>query len=242
MNQTKVAKFFKLNLERTFGVKISRIQPTFESDRLLLFSRVSPKLVIDGGANVGQWGKKLKIHDPLVNILSFEPLAEPFESLKVECSHWENWACMNYALSDKKKKTKMYIASNNSQSSSLNLATKHLDVHPDILFKEESQVRTMRLDDLQIKSDRIFLKLDLQGHEMNALKGATKTLKSVDLIEIEGTFSPLYNNETPHHFVIAWLIDRGFMPFTYGNIHKDIYRRIWQIDTLLVREHYLNDL
>tara|TARA_B100001248_G_scaffold221255_1_gene177379 strand:+ start:190 stop:831 length:642 start_codon:yes stop_codon:yes gene_type:complete len=87
---------------------------------------------------------------------------------------------------------------NNSQSSSiLNLKT-HKDLYPSIQIKEKSKVQTKTLDSLfenkfDIKKYN-FINMDIQGSELEALKGSTNILNKIDAIYTEINFDELYVN------------------------------------------------
>ena len=72
-------------------------------------------------------------------------------------------------------------------------------------------INTTRLDDVQGLPPIDFLKLDVQGAELDVLKGATRTLESTLVIESEVEFVPLYKNQPLFGDIQVFLRERGFV-------------------------------
>jgi FkbM family methyltransferase len=112
-----------------------------------------------------------------------------------------------------------HIASNR-QSSSLLLPHEHLNEHPEITFSSIQKVRTVKYDDLheQICSQLggfspEFVNLDIQGAELNALKGMeTLLLSSVKMIYLEVNYIEIYHGNALKVEVDTWLLKYGFHP------------------------------
>jgi len=89
----------------------------------------------------------------------------------------------------------LFVASN-SQSSSLLKPGAYLKAkHPSIGFPKREIVKVGRLDDLIEPAARPlyqYLVLDLQGYELEALKGATEVLKTLRYVRAEIATSAVY--------------------------------------------------
>ena len=126
------------------------------------------------------------------NIVLFEPLEENFEILKNNVSNLNaniNGYCA--ALGNKNQDVNMFLSSNNLESSSILKPKIHLDLHPDVFFSREQSVEMKRLDDFSFK-DYNFMNLDVQGYEMEVLKGAEKTLEYIDYLYCEVNRDEVY--------------------------------------------------
>lgn len=106
------------------------------------------------------------------------------------------------------RKTLCFYQTSNGQSSSLLPLGTHLEHYPNIQIDLTYVVDTITIDDLNLNPD--FLNLDIQGAELEALKGAERTLAGVNWIYAEISVEPLYQNQPLEHELTAWLCDRGF--------------------------------
>jgi len=66
-----------------------------------------------------------------------------------------------------------------------------------------------------------MMKIDVQGFEKNVLDGATKSLDSIKIIQLEMSIIPLYENEMLFVDMINYLKDRGFELFSLENGYFD---------------------
>lgn len=85
---------------------------------------------------------------------------------------------------------------NNLQSSSILKLSKHSELYPDIKVDKKIKVKTNTINKLFDKKYEIknynFLNLDIQGAELDALKGADEILDKIDAIYTEINFDELY--------------------------------------------------
>jgi FkbM family methyltransferase len=126
------------------------------------------------------------------DIVLFEPLEENFEILKNNVSELNaNITGYCVALGNKNQNVNMFLSSNNLESSSVLKPKVHLDLHPEVVFSGEELVEMKRLDDFSFKNYN-FINLDVQGYEMEVLKGAEKTLENIDYLYCEVNRNEIY--------------------------------------------------
>ena len=126
------------------------------------------------------------------DIVLFEPLKENFEVLKNNVSELNaNITGYCVALGNKNQNVNMFLSSNNLESSSVLKPKIHLDLHPEVVFSGEEMVEMKRLDDFSFENYN-FINLDVQGYEMEVLKGAEKTLKNIDYLYCEVNRNEVY--------------------------------------------------
>lgn len=82
---------------------------------------------------------------------------------------------------------------NAGQSNSLLKPAGHLVQHPSIVFNKKERVQVVTLDSLNITSHN-FLNIDVQGYELEVLKGATETLKGVEFLYTEINRADVYQD------------------------------------------------
>ena len=86
---------------------------------------------------------------------------------------------------------RMYVASNQGQSSSILEPLLHLEQYPRIVFPETVTVEQRTLDSYDLEGVE-FLNMDVQGYELEVLHGAYKTLESVRAVYTEVNRAELY--------------------------------------------------
>lgn len=130
----------------------------------------------------------------------FEPNPDSFKKLKENFSDIPGIKIENYALGNENEKKLMYCEkSNQGMSSSLLKPKKHLEYYPTIAFEHECFVDQILLDDY-VYDKRINLEtyntivMDVQGYELQVLKGTKNTLNEIDHILTEVNFEHLYEN------------------------------------------------
>ena len=96
-----------------------------------IFSTQSIDLVIDTGANIGQYGQKLREIGYENKIYSIEPNEEVFNILKANIRNDNNWNAANFALGNMTKKDEINISKNTLSSSISNILNSHLKVTPE---------------------------------------------------------------------------------------------------------------
>jgi FkbM family methyltransferase len=81
---------------------------------------------------------------------------------------------------------------------------------------DDSTVSTILLDDLLevVTFRRAFLKMDIEGYELNALRGAARFFRAVDVRYILMEWM-LTRNSARGQAIIDWLVTNGYLPYTH---------------------------
>jgi FkbM family methyltransferase len=82
--------------------------------------------------------------------------------------------------------------------------------HPSVLFVDTAIVEVKTLDSFNIASCN-FLNMDVQGYELNVLKGGVDTLKHIDAVYTEVNTAELYTNNPLIEEMDEWLKEKGFI-------------------------------
>ena len=227
-------------IAKYFGFRVIRNFPQFDEVRNELIEKLKIEVIIDGGANRGQWTKRLRDQIKDHKVISFEPVVENFQYLVKELSSDVNWSGMNCALGEAEGSSTINLSNNMSMSASLKEPLKHVDVYPTVKFENSEVIHVKRLDEFDFFNGPgpFFLKLDVQGFELEALKGATGILNKVALIEVETSFREMYRGEVLHTQLVSWMEERGFSVFTIAPPAIDKSGRIGYLDVLLVNESF----
>ena len=174
---------------------------------------ITPKTVIDIGANVGQFAvASAKIFSG-VTIHSFEPLPEAVKTLTKNVSTFHRVHVHATALGERRAKMTLHVNSHSHSSSILALGERHRRAFPRAREISIIEVPVSTLDDEMsfVSFERpVLLKMDVQGYEPRVLEGATETLKRVDYVLLEASFRPLYEGEKTFMEIAEMMQDRGF--------------------------------
>ena len=199
------------------GVDLIRYSSTnfFELRRQRFIEDCGINVVLDGGANTGQYALDLRARGYEGRIVSFEPEADSFQRLAAAAESDARWTCLNVALGDTDDRATINVSRNSWSSSLLPMSERHLSHASDSAYVRTQEVSVVRLDSvapdvLSADGDRVLLKLDVQGFELPALRGAGKTLERVSLVEAELSFVPLYGGQATIEDVVGHLSQRGF--------------------------------
>jgi FkbM family methyltransferase len=154
-------------------------------------------VVLDVGANRGQYGTMLRRFGYRGKIVSFEPLHEPLQSLHRRAAGDPLWKVFPYALGDSNRTVTVNVAGNGCASSSvLPMLSRHAEACPDSRYVDVQETEQHRLDAVwpQVAGpeERVFLKLDVQGYEGAVLEGAADRVGQCAGLQMEVSCVPLY--------------------------------------------------
>lgn len=146
------------------------------------------KVVFDVGAHIGEWAKLVLEINPEVELHCFEPSLSTFEKLRSQ-KFPLNVICNNFGLSSQDRRAELKIFEKESGMNSLY----RREGIEDRGFPPQEGIETITLrtlDDYCIEKNirRIdYLKLDIEGHELEALRGAEMMLKEerISIIQFE---------------------------------------------------------
>ena len=182
--------------------------------RVRLMASEAISLVLDVGANAGQYAQRLRAAGYGGRIVSFEPLAGAYAQLAHASRADRAWEARRMALGDTDGTTHINVAGNSWSSSVLEMGATHLDTAPESAYVGTEQTPIARLDtlwnELVREGERVLLKLDVQGYEMHALRGAEQALRQITLVQAEMALVPLYEGDSSWRTLVDHLEDRGF--------------------------------
>jgi FkbM family methyltransferase len=166
-------------------------------------------LVLDVGANSGQFGRLLRQLGFQGRIVSFEPLKDAFATLRQVAAHDALWECQNLALGDSDRTASINISANSFSSSFLPVSARNVQLEPGIAYvgQQEASIRRLDtvLDSVARQDNVIYLKIDTQGYELNVLKGALGVIDRFPLIQLETAFFEGYETQPVIEEIISFL-------------------------------------
>jgi FkbM family methyltransferase len=125
---------------------------------------------------------------------------------------------------------------NKSMSSSLYELDLHSEKYPDIVLAKTINVDTITLNSYSIGREvPNFINLDIQGAELEALKGASKLLHRVAYIYTEVSFLELYKNAPLADEIDSYLQSFGFKRVVTRKVPRDGWADVLYINQSLVK-------
>jgi FkbM family methyltransferase len=196
-------------------------------------------LVVDIGANSGQWMSMVRKHGYMGEAICIEPLEKPF--LKLKERKFDNIIALNCAVGNKNGHIIMNIASNDGESSSiLELDHYHEIGAPHVKYIGKEKVKIFKLSKILQTSThkKIFVKIDTQGYEIQVLKSIKKKhFNEIYALEIESNLVSTYKSSTLIEDLIKFLRGKGFQPFRIENgFGMPNFGQQLQVDILFVKD------
>lgn len=180
MAQKRVGEYF-------LGEEVARLLRATEAN-----------LVLDVGANVGQFGEGLRRHGYRGRIASFEPVAAPYARLQKVAESDELWSTYNYALGAEDGTAEINQVP--GTMSSLLPASEFGKEWSDKLQQQTTEtIQIRRLDSVAgdvsegLDELRAYLKMDTQGFDLQVFEGAGAALDRVVAMQSEVACVPIYD-------------------------------------------------
>lgn len=223
-------------LIRSFGKKIGldiRKYTASSNDIKQIVSSLNHfkvNLVIDIGANEGQFSEKIRATGYTHKIISFEPLEKAYDKLQRISQNDKQWIIHpRTAIGSSEGVIDINVSKNSVSSSILPMSSAHTQAAPASEYVDVQETKITTIDkviDLYLQKDScVFLKIDTQGYESEVLKGASMTLERSQGLIIELSLVELYDGQLLWKDLISrietlgfslWAIQPGFTHPTTG--------------------------
>lgn len=191
-----------------------------------------PKIVIDAGAFEGEWASMYKAIHPAASVLMIEAQKSKEDILSHIAKKYNN---VNYHIgllgAERGRAVTFHI---NATVSSV------LEEYKSNDFATESR-REETLDDL-VESvyghhAADLLKLDVQGYELEILRGAPKLLDHLQFILCEVSLLEINKGCPLMTDVVGFMDAAGFIPYDICSfIRRPLDRALWQTDILFIKK------
>ncbi len=212
--------------------------------RMHWIGRLGVDLVIDVGANLGQFVGWIRDRGYEGPVLSFEPQASAFRACKQARASDANWWGFQTALGEEEGSSDFHVAGNSMSSSLLPMLDSHVMALPESAIVSTGRVTVARLDRIKHQSitasKSIFLKIDTQGYELPVLRGAGGIMEKVAFIEAELSLVPLYDGQVLMADMLDEIDRLGFtLVWIEPGFSDQANARLLQVDGLFVRTSLL---
>ena len=228
-----------------FGYEFIRVNNNITQNQNLqtieLIKQYKIDLILDVGANLGQFATDIRNAGYQGQIISFEPVKQCYQYLNSIAD--DTWQVENFALGDKNSKEEINISNKTVYSSILDVnefGKSNFSNSIEIVDKQNIQVK--KLDDIihklinDLNKKKVFLKLDTQGYDNRVIRGALQTLKHVQILQTEISCKGIYKGTPSVTQRLDELFSIGFNIVGIFPISRDKNTmEILEFDCLLIR-------
>jgi FkbM family methyltransferase len=230
-------KLFVLNFLNLFKVTLIR---TYKSP--INFFKIN--LLLDVGANIGQYAMHARKGGYKEKIVSFEPLIDAHHILTKASKGDSLWVVHSRcAVGGENSIVDINIAQNSFSSSILPILPSHVLAAPKSKYIGKIETNLITLDSIFNEyndNNRIFLKIDTQGFEKDVLDGVLKNLKNIYVIQLELSAVILYENQKLYNYFFSFFNENNFSLWSLepGFSDKETGRML-QFDAIFVNNKAL---
>ena len=234
------------NTAKKFGISINKISPqnSVEAGIYQIIKTNKINLILDVGASEGQYASNIFDMGYKGKIISFEPLSDSYKKLLLKKNQNLSWDWEIYprcALGEENEIKTINISKDKVCSSFLPILQDFTTIIKSAKYVNSEEVEICRLDEILKKSlkgnnAQIFLKIDTQGYEDKVLRGASKILDDIKVIQSEMSLIPLYKDQILFEESLKQLKDLGFKLYTLYPvcIDKETGRTL-QVDGIFIK-------
>ena len=224
------------------GTALSRV--AFAEHLRQLLERYRISTVIDVGANKGQFGLLLREIGFRGTILSFEPMPAASDCIRKIAIKNGPWNVYPFALGSSRGDFDLQILADDTCSSIHKVKQESrsefgpaFDVQKTVRVKGETLDHLFSEIILNPTAEKILLKTDTQGHDLEVLRGAQETMKKTLVILTEAATQVVYENAPDFQETIQYLGKCGFTPSGfYPFCHKLDSLALVELDAFFVRK------
>lgn len=168
-------------------------------------------LVVDIGANEGAFSAGVLTIAPSAEIIAAEPGPAPRARLEARLGNLPNVRILDVAVSDQSGVATFHLTAHD-HNSSLHAPRSEMQDTVDAGWAPagEVQVRTVTLDELVADRAVDVLKIDVQGSEMDVLRGGDRTLAEARAVLLEMNFASQYEGDATFNTLHAEMDRRGY--------------------------------
>ena len=195
-------------------------------------------LLLDAGAHQGQFSVIAHHIKPSVSIVAYEPQSAAAGVFRAVLGKAENVTLHQIALGDADAEAEINLSRRSDSSSLLPTSEELPKLFKNTEHHAKERVRIARLDSFPEHwkhAERAFLKIDVQGLELQVLQGGAEALKHCAYVYVECSHVELYKGQALFEDVKAFLEEKGF--HVTKRVNEDVIaNKLIQADYLFERK------
>lgn len=163
-----------------------------------LLRELRVNVVLDVGANVGQYAEKVRRSGYTGRLVSFEPVEELCAALRDKASGDDDWHVHRCALGEEDGEAEINVVPG-TMSSLLDASAFGKDWSDRLRESHTETVRVRRLQDVLdeatagVEDPRVYLKMDTQGFDLQTFRGAGERVTELVGMQSEVSCVPIYD-------------------------------------------------
>lgn len=185
--------------------------PLIENHIMNVVTRFNINVVLDVGANNGQFVQSMRSVGYTGKIISFEPVKETFNKLLENNKRDTNFTAEQVGLGAEPCVATINVSNISSLSSMFELTR---DLGSDVYKKCDEKIHLTTIDLIFEKyglyDKKVLLKIDTQGYDLMVVKGAINSINHIIAIVSEISFQKLYSQSPSYHESIFEFNKMGF--------------------------------
>ena len=209
---------FSLGHPRCWSPLTKGVAPAIEHRHVL--AALDCDLLLDVGANRGQFSLIARVTHPRLPIHAFEPQPGEAAIYRGIFGNDPRVSLHEVALGDREGEADLHISRRADSSSLLPIGEMQSKLFPATEEVGTHRVRVQTLDSQAPQwsgATRALLKLDVQGFELGVLKGSISALRQCAFVYAECSEIPLYTGQALFPEVAEFLKVQGFRPVRRAN-------------------------
>lgn len=183
-------------------------------EHIPILKNLSPELVIDVGANKGQFTLMCRELFPDAAIVAFEPLNMPTKQFKDLFNNDHKVTLHQNAIGQTRGSETIYISRRMDSSSLLPISKTQSTIFPGTELDHTTIIKIAPLSDFSGSincSVRTLLKIDVQGFELEVLRGCGTLLQEIDYCYVECSYQELYKGQPLVNDILDFMHSAGFI-------------------------------
>ena len=203
-------------------------------------------VLLDIGGNSGYWNEMFRAYYPDTVSIGFEPVKAMFDQYRLRFKDNKDVEIINTALGSENKTMEINVARDYGLTSFLKYDD-FLD-NKNSNFVQKETVQVSRLDNyydhirtIKGNDKPLIVKIDVQGFEVEVLKGASNVLSLIDIAIIECSFVNEFKDNKPTFASLAAIMkEYDLYPIQFGNFNYHISPIAYERNVLFLNEKHLN--